>query len=541
MPMDTFHKKNYIQYRWTVEQNRYDRRATIYQQLNLVTTLLAVAAVAAALILIPLYPMLQMPLFGLALVAIAMNVVYDFRDRARRYRGVADALRREREMYEANAGAYTHEDKAFSRFVRRCELILQSGGDNYLPLIVEPEDEPESPSSPASPFGRSSSVATLRSRLTSSRFGSVASRSDSDDDEDDDDDDDEDDEGDDTRRTRSRFGDNPFSRTSGSSSLGRTGSNPFGSRSTGSPFGSSARFGGGRPIGSSGGMRREGNDDPALSGIQTGNGHSGVRFSAYYPKEMLPNEWHPLKAYAFMGYALDSTSVDAEGGDPDKVPEILYDRNRTARYRIPEGAQVTVTPHMKDFQFNPQSVSIGFYRTWHRFDFEIRAMAANLDEATNGYLTFTVDGLVVADVPVSVYVARGLSREAREATRRVTRKPYRAVYASFANEDLYLAERLRRVYDALGMYSMRDLMQLRAENGWTDDMLEAVKTAEVFQLFWSGAAANSENVRRELEQALEQAGSADNYIRAVYWEHPPAALPDLLSHIEPEYLPDIAE
>ncbi len=535
MPIDTFHRKNYIQYRWTAEQNRYDRRATLYQQLNLATTLLAVAAVAAALILIPLYPRLQLPLFGLALVAIAVNVVYDFRDRARRYRGVADALRREREMYDASAGTYTNEDKAFSRFVRRCELILQSGGDSYLPLIVETEDEPEAAAStPPTPFSRSS-AASLRNRLTSSRFGSSASSSDDDEDEDDDDTD-----ADDSSRSRSRFGDNPFSRSS-SSALGRTGSNPFSSRSTGSPFGSSARFGGGRPIGSSGGMRREGNDDPALSGIQTGNGSAGIRFSAYYPKELLPNEWHPLKAYAFMGYAVDSIAVDAEGGDVDKVPEILYDRNRSARYRIPEGAQVTVTPHMKGFQFNPQSVSIGFYRTWHRFDFEIRAMDANLDEATNGYLTFTVDGLVVADVPVSVYVARGLSREAREATRRVTRKPYRAVYASFANEDLYLAERLRRVYDALGMYSMRDLMQMRGENGWTDEMLEAIKNAEVFQLFWSEAAANSDNEQRELTQALEQAESLDNYIRAVYWEHPPAALPDLLKDIEPEYLPDIAE
>jgi len=243
-----------------------------------------------------------------------------------------------------------------------------------------------------------------------------------------------------------------------------------------------------------------------------------------------------------MGHALDAITLDAKGGRPEKAPEVLYERARSARYRIPEGAQVTVTPHMRGFQFNPQNVSIGFYRTWHRFDFEIRAVDAQLDEATNGYLTFTVDGLIVADVPLSVYVAKGLTKDSgKDIIRQVTRKPYRNVYASFASEDRHLAERLRRVYDALGLYNMRDLMQLRAEEGWRDDMLKSIDQAEVFQLFWSSAAVSSETVQRELEYALARQEDMPNFLRVVYWEHPPVALPPMISHLEAEYLPDIAE
>ncbi|MEL6272795.1 MAG: DUF4231 domain-containing protein, partial [Chloroflexota bacterium] len=511
MPDETFHRKNYIQYRWTSERNRFAREARLYRGLNIVMIVLALLAVAGALVASNVDPRLPMTLFALALVAVAVNVLYDFNDRANRARNVAEALRREHELFNSGVGAYGNADRAFDRFVRRSEAIIEAGSTGYVPLPLSDEPEPEtrqprSPLPPSNPFGSrssssSSSSAALRSRLSSSRFATASRTDDDDDDHDDDDDDDVSS----RRSSRSRFGGSPFggrsSSGSGSSFGNRSGSSsgsPFGNRPANSPFGSNARYSGGRPIGSSGGMRREGNDDPALAGIQTGNGNTGMRFTVYYPKELLPNEWQPIKAYAYLGYAVDAIAVDAEGGDPGKVPEIIYDRNRSARYRIPEGSHVTVTPRMKGFQFNPHSVNIGFYRTWHRFDFEMRAVNARLDEATNGYLTFTVDGLVVADVPMSVYVARGLNRNENDMTRRVTRRPYRSVYASFADEDAHLAARLRRIYDALGMYNMRDLMQLREENGWNEDMLKTIEDAEAFQLFWSEAAAHSDAVAREL-------------------------------------------
>lgn len=540
MPNDILNKKNYLQHRWATEQRRFERQARLNQVLNIVVTSVALCAVVGALVFGTLLPMVQMSLFGAALVAITISMLYDFRERAKRYRGVADALRRERDMYNASAGVYANADKAFTRFVNRCEAIIQASGDSYMPLLVDDADDAPQPSvrtssslpGAGSPFGGRASVGSgLRGRVSSSRFAT----SKADDDDDDDDDQDENDE------PRSRFSGSSFSGRSSGSPFGGRSSSPFGNRPANSPFGSGARYSGGRPIGSSGGMRREGNDDPALAGIQTGNGNTGVRFSAYYPKELSPQEWHPLKAYAFMGYALNAVVADAYGDAADKQPEILYDRNKQGRYRIPEGAQVTVTPRMKGFQFNPQTVSIGFYRTWHRFDFEIRAVDAKLDEATNGYLTFTVDGLVVADVPLSVYVGRAQDTNRKDLIRHVTRKPYRGVYASFADEDIRLAQRLQRIYDALGMYTLRDLMQQRSETGWDEGALRQIEDAEVFQLFWSSAAANSATVEQELQHALAHANAADDAVRVVYWEHPPAPLPAVLSHLSAEYVPDIAD
>jgi hypothetical protein len=490
----------------------------------------ALVAATAGLIVGLRAPLVQVILFGVALVAIATHALYDFRDRARRAHRMAEALKREREMLEAQVSVYADEERAQARFVQRCEAILATNGDTLAPLVIHDETATRS-KLPANPFGttnrptRSSSGSSGRSPF-SSRFSSSSKDDDDDDDYDDLEYEDEDDDDDDKDSKSGRS--NPFSRSSGS---------PFGSRSSSG----SSRFSGNRPIGSSGGMRREGNDDPALADLEGRNSKAGVRFAAYYPKELAPDVWQPVKAYAMLGYAQEAVATDAEGGDMDKLPSILFDRNRNLRYRIPEGAQVTVTPYMKGFQFNPQTVSIGFYRTWHRFDFEMRAVDAKLDEATNGHLTFMVDGLIVADVPLSVYVGKGVDKNHKDdIIRRVFRKPYRSVYASLSDEDKALAERCQRVYEALGMYTMRDVMGMRAEGDWNESLLKLVDEADVFQLFWSGAAAESEAVAQELDRALTHT-DRENFIRPVVWEQPAAALPAALQHVKPAYMPDIAE
>jgi hypothetical protein len=532
---------NYLEYRWKPEHTRFDQQAQRYQRLSMSVTGVALVAAVAGFTLGPINTVWQMALFGVALVAMAIHVFYDFRDHARRYRRVADALRHEREMFEAGVGVYAEPIRAHARLERRCEAIIGSGGASHTPLFIE-DDTPTTLEDNAL-LGSSRTASRFSNRASRSPFTTRSTSTENDDDDDDYiDDDDEEEDGRTSSSSRSRFGrSGPFSSRSSSSPFSsRSSSNPFTSSRSSSPFSKSSRFSGNRPIGSSGGMRREENDDPALAGIE-GNGNTGVRFAAYYPKELTRNVWHPVKAYAMMGYAQDAVAADAEGGDIDKLPTILFDRNRNPRYRIPEGAQVTVIPKMKGFQFNPQTVNIGFYRTWHRFDFEMRAVDARLDEATNGYLTFMVNGLIVADVPLSVYVGRGVNRDRRTTTRYVFRKPYRTVYASFADEDKQLAERLSRVYDALGMYTMRDVMAMRADGDWTEDLLKLVDEAEIFQLFWSRAAAGSDRVTHELERALTRSRSVENFIRPVTWEQPSATLPEVLEDIKPAYMPEIAE
>ncbi|MEO0560906.1 MAG: SLATT domain-containing protein, partial [Chloroflexota bacterium] len=532
MPNPTTDPNTYMEHRWTTEHRRYLRAAQTYQRLNIGVTLVALGATLAAFTVGASNPPLQMSFFGMALGALALVVLYDFREQSRRSRRVATALQRERGLLEAGVGPYADAATAQTTFVRSCEMILAAEGDAYASLMIaglaerpEPKAEPKPTTPPESPFsGRSSraaSTSSSRSPFSSSRFGSRPSRED---DEEGDPDTEKDEEGTSSKRSNpfsGRTRGNPFESTtktdspfggrssSSKSPFSRSSSSPFSSRSSSS---SSSRFSGGRPIGSSGGMRREGNDDPALAGVEQGNSRTGVRFAAYYPKEIAPGVWQPLKAYAMLGYAQDAVAADAEGRSTEKLPEILFDRNRNGRYRIPEGAQVTAQPYMPGIQFNPAVVTLGFYRNWHRFDFELRATdTAALDESTNGYITFMVDGLIVADVPLSLYVGRGAGKDPRNMIRRVFRKPYRSVYASFADEDREVAARFQRVYDALGMYTLRDVMEMRADGEWHADLLDFVDKADVFQLMWSTAAAEADSVSQEVARAVGRDDAPANF------------------------------
>ena len=96
-----------------------------------------------------------------------------------------------------------------------------------------------------------------------------------------------------------------------------------------------------------------------------------VQFSAYYPREVLPDEWQPLQAYVFKRLAENTVAEDAarEIGPLDAFRRIV----ERARHTIAEGDMITATPMLPGFQFNPPQVTIGFYEDWHRLSFKMRA------------------------------------------------------------------------------------------------------------------------------------------------------------------------
>ena len=139
-----------------------------------------------------------------------------------------------------------------------------------------------------------------------------------------------------------------------------------------------------------------------------------VQFSAYYPPEAVSDVWYPLRAYVFRASAADAISADAArelGGLLSAFRKVV----RTALGNVTTGALITATPELPGFQFNPPSAQIGFYEDWHRFDFKLRATAAAADQASNGRITFTVEGVIVADVPISIFVGANVDSSAAAA------------------------------------------------------------------------------------------------------------------------------
>lgn len=261
-----------------------------------------------------------------------------------------------------------------------------------------------------------------------------------------------------------------------------------------------------------------------------------VMFSGYYPKEVVPEKWEPLHAYLFR--ALASIAVEEDAGKQlgSRIQE-FRGVSAPAQAAVPEGVFVTATPQMDGFQFNPPSATVGFYKDWHRFDFEVRAKGAPLNLAANGLLTFSVEGIIVADVPLSIYVGESLSAANGQAN--AVAKAYQAIFCSYSHQDQQIVARAERAYKALGLDYLRDVLSLKSGQDWSDELLNLINSADIFQLFWSHAAAESDHVRSEWEHALQVAGWKANFIRPVYWEDPKPIIPAELKHLHFAYQPDL--
>ena len=281
-----------------------------------------------------------------------------------------------------------------------------------------------------------------------------------------------------------------------------------------------------------------------------------VQFSAYYPREVAPEVWYALRAYIFNLSAAEAVADDAAlefGGTFASMRQVV----RATHTQIEQGALITATPELAGFQFNPPTAQVGFYEEWERFDFKLRAVDAPLDQSANGKITFSVEGVIVADVPLSIYVGApktgtpkadasqtgapgmGGSVPTNNATLNVTRPIYQSIFCSYSHKDTLIVERVERAYKALGLDFLRDVVTLKSGQDWNAELLRMIDRADIFQLFWSNAAAESKYVRQEWEHALSLNRQSEAFIRPVYWQHPMPPVPPELGAIHFAYEPTL--
>ncbi len=257
-----------------------------------------------------------------------------------------------------------------------------------------------------------------------------------------------------------------------------------------------------------------------------------VRFSAWYPKEAAPHVWIPLRAYVFRLNAADAVTADA-AQSLDKQLDEYRPVTGDSLTPLSEGALITATPELPGFQFNPPSASVAFYEDWHSLPFKLRATDAPEEQASNGRITFTVEGVIVADLLMSIFVT-ATATSAVTAPASAAADPYDAVFCSYSHKDTAIVERLERAYKALGFEYLRDVTTLRSGEEWNARLLALIDEADIFQLFWSNSAATSKYVQQEWEYALSL-GRSGAFIRPVYWEQPMPKTPEALGKLHFHY------
>lgn len=268
---------------------------------------------------------------------------------------------------------------------------------------------------------------------------------------------------------------------------------------------------------------------------------ASVEFSAHYPKEIAPQDWQPLYAYLYRQLVKEQVITDVQAQFGDRTD--IRSTTRPASQPVAQDSLVTATPHIDGFEFDPPSLTMRFRKDWRRFDFEFRAVDAPLDAAANGRVTFDVEGVIVADVPLSVFVTETVDA-ASAAPQESTAKPYDAIFCSYSHDDTAIVERVEAAYKALGHDYLRDITTLRSGQHWGAELESMIDRADIFQLFWSSRAAGSPYVEEEWRHALtliDQHTKDPHFIRPVRWEEPMPKPPEELAHIHFAYQPDLAK
>ncbi|MFN8379107.1 MAG: toll/interleukin-1 receptor domain-containing protein [Anaerolineae bacterium] len=145
----------------------------------------------------------------------------------------------------------------------------------------------------------------------------------------------------------------------------------------------------------------------------------------------------------------------------------------------------------------------------------------------------------MADLPISIFVTTQPST-ASTAPSNATADPYDAIFCSYSHKDTAIVERVERAYKALGIDYLRDVTTLRSGEEWNPRLLAMIDEADIFQLFWSNASAESRYVQQEWEHALSL-GRSGAFIRPVYWQQPMPKAPEKLSHLHFHFDPELAD
>lgn len=270
-------------------------------------------------------------------------------------------------------------------------------------------------------------------------------------------------------------------------------------------------------------------EDLLLGGEPPGD----VQFTAYHPKEIVPQRWYTFLAYAHLPEALadvkkDSLSRIGAGAE-------RYGRKQGAATAvIKRGAEVTVVPELPGCRFNPTRGTFTWLKDWHRAEFELQATPEQAGhaagQAVNGRVAFYVGPVLVGEVKICALLSEAEASQPEVHGEPVTSDAYRRIFVSYAHQDARIVKALAKAYQALGDTYLRDVTTLRSGQRWNPALLRMIEQADIFQLCWSAAAKRSKYVRQEWRHALKQE-RPEAFIRPTYWDVPMPAPPAELADI----------
>ena len=253
-----------------------------------------------------------------------------------------------------------------------------------------------------------------------------------------------------------------------------------------------------------------------------------AQFTTFRPRTIESNKWYNLLVFAHLSEPLPDSSSEqptplekvqklAEqtlGATIDQYGDIAQD----SAYPIPQEGELTIVPSFKDIIVNPPQASFLWLEPVHQEIFRMKASPGITEETVRGNITIFLGSLILAEMQITIKVVPTNALSESPSTLALSVKPYRSIFASYSHKDSTIVHEFERHVKATGDQYLMDCLNLRAGQRWKPRLIELIEQADIFQLFWSKNAMNSEIVEQEWRYATSLA--RPYFIRPVYWESP---------------------
>jgi len=252
-----------------------------------------------------------------------------------------------------------------------------------------------------------------------------------------------------------------------------------------------------------------------------------LRFSAFYPEKVVPKGIGKILAYVHFESVTDAEEIAQDAALRLQLPAGIEMKAGSVKplRAVPKESIIKVTPDVPGLVFDKVEATISLWEDIQSVEFRFKPHATSKGRACHGWVHFWLEGIVLADVAVTIFVANEDVPEIfREALAKANAKPYRHVFPSYSHKDAKVVERVEIFANVFGDEYMRDVMKLHSGQLWQPELLGFIGKADVFQLFWSENAIGSKFVEEEWRCAVKERNRRPDpyFVRPVYWAEKPA-------------------
>jgi hypothetical protein len=265
-----------------------------------------------------------------------------------------------------------------------------------------------------------------------------------------------------------------------------------------------------------------------------------ARFKVLYPGEVKPEQSYPLLIFCTSlppAITSDTNTPNLAEIEVQRRADCLlqdkrshyYENNVYGSRRIPRGTYLKFSLNAKGIKFDHKQIVSNWDNELIEQRFKLKASKEYEGRRVKGTVKVAVWVVPVASLDFEVHITSSAACESFSVADSTFR---RRIFPSYAREDAAVLTQFENIHQGSGDEYISD-RKIPAGAEWEPKLLEYIAGADLFQLFWSDHAANSEYIRKELARALE----LNKEIRPVYWKEPPPPFFPEASKFQAKYIP----